>query len=110
MAGATNLNKARIKILVKTLGIERFREQVEAEWQLGRASAARLPAEEVARVRSFFRPQPYLATRGLRRQRRARARLPGLVSLQHPSAPHERVSRGVRVAQGPRTEPGGHEL
>jgi len=56
-----NLNKARIKILVKTLGIERFREQVEAEWQLGRASAARLPAEEVARVRSFFRPQPYLA-------------------------------------------------
>src|SRR5437016_1136694 len=56
-----NLNKARIKILVKTLGIECFREQVEAEWQLGRASAARLPAEEVARVRGFFRPQPYLA-------------------------------------------------
>src|SRR6266481_4587253 len=35
-----NLNKARIKILVKTLGIEHFREQVEAEWQLGRACAA----------------------------------------------------------------------
>ncbi len=56
-----NLNKARIKVLVKTLGIGRFREQVEAEWQLARASAARLPASEVERVRGFFRPQPYEA-------------------------------------------------
>ena len=54
-----NLNKARIKVLVKSLGVERFREQVEEEWQLGRASAARLPASEVERVRSFFRPQAY---------------------------------------------------
>ncbi len=54
-----NLNKARIKVLVKALGVARFREQVEAEWQLGRASAARLPATEVERVRGFFRPQPY---------------------------------------------------
>src|SRR5580693_5971558 len=54
-----NLNKARIKVLVKSLGIARFREQVEAEWQLSRASAARLPAAEVERVRGFFRPQPY---------------------------------------------------
>ncbi|TLZ04244.1 MAG: nitrite/sulfite reductase, partial [Gammaproteobacteria bacterium] len=54
-----NLNKARIKVLVKSLGIARFREQVEEEWRLGRARAARLPASEVERVRSFFRPQPY---------------------------------------------------
>ncbi|HEY0768411.1 MAG TPA: nitrite/sulfite reductase [Steroidobacteraceae bacterium] len=54
-----NLNKARIKVLVKSLGIARFREQVEAEWQVARASAARLPAAEVERVRGFFRPQPY---------------------------------------------------
>src|SRR6201993_1907010 len=33
-----NLNKARIKVLVKSLGIGRFREQVEAEWQLSRDS------------------------------------------------------------------------
>src|ERR1700724_2924182 len=50
-----NLNKARIKVLVKSLGVARFREQVEAEWQLSRASAARLPATEVERVRRFFR-------------------------------------------------------
>src|SRR5256714_88872 len=54
-----NLNKARIKILVKSLGIERFREQVEAEWRLSRDSSPLLPAAEVERVRGFFRPQPY---------------------------------------------------
>jgi sulfite reductase (NADPH) hemoprotein beta-component len=56
-----NLNKARIKVLVKALGVARFREQVEAEWQLSRTTAARLPATEVERVRGFFRPQPYEA-------------------------------------------------
>jgi sulfite reductase (NADPH) hemoprotein beta-component len=56
-----NLNKARIKVLVKSLGVERFREQVEAEWRAGRAHAARLEPAEVERVRAFFRPQPYEA-------------------------------------------------
>jgi sulfite reductase (NADPH) hemoprotein beta-component len=54
-----NMNKARIKVLVKALGGERFREQVEQEWQLGREHAARLPPEEVQRVRAFFHPPPY---------------------------------------------------
>src|SRR5215470_12267374 len=30
-----NIHKARIKVLVKSLGIGRFRDQVEAEWRLG---------------------------------------------------------------------------
>src|SRR5437764_6084669 len=54
-----NLNKARIKVLVKSLGVERFREQVEEEWQLGGARAAPLPASEVERARSVVRPQAY---------------------------------------------------
>ena len=54
-----NLNKARIKVLVKSIGIERFRELVEAEWRAARDSAPRLPPEEVERVRGHFRPQPY---------------------------------------------------
>ncbi len=54
-----NIHKARIKVLVKALGIERFRELVEAEWQESRAHAVQLPAAEVDRVRGFFRPQPY---------------------------------------------------
>ncbi len=54
-----NIHKARIKVLVKALGIERFRELVEAEWQENRAHAVQLPEAEVERVRAFFRPQPY---------------------------------------------------
>lgn len=54
-----NLNKARIKILVKSLGIEAFREQVEAEWQASRDTAPILPEAEVERVRAFFTPPAY---------------------------------------------------
>ncbi|HUA90038.1 MAG TPA: nitrite/sulfite reductase [Steroidobacteraceae bacterium] len=54
-----NIHKARIKILVKSLGIERFRELVEAEWLANRAHATRLTPAEVERVREHFRPQPY---------------------------------------------------
>src|SRR5262249_11070607 len=34
-----NIHKARIKVLVKSLGVDAFREQVEREWQLARATA-----------------------------------------------------------------------
>jgi sulfite reductase (NADPH) hemoprotein beta-component len=54
-----NLNKARIKILVKSLGAERFREQVEAEWHAARDTAPRLEAAQVDRVRSHFDPPGY---------------------------------------------------
>jgi sulfite reductase (NADPH) hemoprotein beta-component len=56
-----NIHKARIKILVKALGAEYFREQVEAEWSASRDTAPRLTSAEVTRVRDFFRPQPYEA-------------------------------------------------
>jgi sulfite reductase (NADPH) hemoprotein beta-component len=54
-----NIHKARIKILVKSVGISQFRDQVEAEWQTGREVAPRLEAAEVERVRSFFQPPAY---------------------------------------------------
>jgi sulfite reductase (NADPH) hemoprotein beta-component len=54
-----NIHKARIKVLVKSLGIERMRAEVENEWQASRASAPLLRASEVERVRAFFRPQLY---------------------------------------------------
>jgi len=54
-----NIHKARIKVLVKALGIEHFRELVEAEWQANRDHATLLPPEEIERVRSYFKPQPY---------------------------------------------------
>jgi len=54
-----NIHKARIKVLVKSLGIGRFRDLVETEWQAARDSAPRLEASEVERVRSFFKPPAY---------------------------------------------------
>jgi len=54
-----NLNKARIKVLVKSLGVARFREQVETEWSLERERAPRLELSEVERVRGCFTPPPY---------------------------------------------------
>ena len=69
-----NINKARIKVLVKSLGAERFREAVEAEWLAGRAHAPQLTRTEVERMRAFFRPQPYeaLADRDVTAGREAR--------------------------------------
>lgn len=60
-----NIHKARIKILVKSLGAERFRELVEAEWQAAREYAPRLEAAEVDRIRSFFTPPDYQALRNI---------------------------------------------
>jgi len=54
-----NIHKARIKILVKSLGIAKFREEVEAEWRASRDTAPRLETAEVERVRAFFKPPAY---------------------------------------------------
>src|SRR5205823_9120994 len=51
-----NIHKARIKILVKAVGIARFRDQVEAEWQEAKNTAPVLEAAQIERVRSFFQP------------------------------------------------------
>jgi sulfite reductase (NADPH) hemoprotein beta-component len=55
-----NLTKARIKILVRSLGITEFRRRVEAEWQLLRGAELRVDETQVARMRSHFEPPAYL--------------------------------------------------
>jgi sulfite reductase (NADPH) hemoprotein beta-component len=49
-----NIHKARIKILVKERGVDRFRDEVEAEWAHLRGGAATLSAEDVRRIESRF--------------------------------------------------------
>jgi sulfite reductase (NADPH) hemoprotein beta-component len=60
-----NLTKARIKILVRSLGIEEFKRRVEAEWQLLRDGGLRINDAEVARMRSHFNPPAYLALQNI---------------------------------------------
>ncbi|MBM3347622.1 MAG: nitrite/sulfite reductase [Betaproteobacteria bacterium] len=54
-----NMYKARIKILVKETGLEKFRAQVEAEWALLKDGPNTLIAEEVARVEARFTRPAY---------------------------------------------------
>ncbi len=56
-----NIHKARIKILVRSLGIAEFTRRVEAEWSALRAGAPRIDAAEIERMRGFFEPPAYLA-------------------------------------------------
>ncbi|KDE38669.1 Sulfite reductase [NADPH] hemoprotein beta-component [Nitrincola lacisaponensis] len=56
-----NKYKARIKILVEAMGVDAFRDQVEAEWQHTRDTELRLTDAEIARVKGFFQPHPYEA-------------------------------------------------
>jgi sulfite reductase (NADPH) hemoprotein beta-component len=56
-----NLTKARIKILVRSLGIEEFTRRVEAEWELLRDGGLRVDNAQIERMRSFFNPPAYLA-------------------------------------------------
>jgi sulfite reductase (NADPH) hemoprotein beta-component len=54
-----NKYKARIKILVKALGVEEFTRQVEAEWVDLKDSPSTLTEQELARVASYFVPPAY---------------------------------------------------
>ena len=54
-----NIYKARIKILVNTVGIDAFTDMVEAEWQALKDSALDLPEAEVARIKAYFAPPAY---------------------------------------------------
>jgi len=54
-----NAYKARIKILVKALGIEDFKQQVEAEWLHLKDNPNTITEAELARVGKHFEAMPY---------------------------------------------------
>jgi len=54
-----NIYKARIKILLKALGVEEFTRQVEAEWTDIKDGPSTLTAEEMHRVAAYFTPPAY---------------------------------------------------
>jgi len=53
-----NIYKARIKILVHELGVEKMREEVEAEFASTRDSALRLDPQTIEAIASQFAPPP----------------------------------------------------
>lgn len=54
-----NIYKARIKILVKAIGIDEYRRQVEEEWQDIKDGPGTLTEEELQRVSAYFTMPAY---------------------------------------------------
>jgi len=54
-----NIYKARIKILVKALGIDEFRRQVDEEWAHLKDGPLTITPNELDRVAKYFEPMPY---------------------------------------------------
>src|SRR6478752_956873 len=54
-----NIHKARIKIIVNQLGIDKFRELVDAEWEQTKDGVLKVPDDEVARIKAYFAPTAY---------------------------------------------------
>ncbi len=54
-----NKYKARIKILVKALGIDEFRSRVEEEWKHIKGKESTVPDTEFTRLQSFFTEPSY---------------------------------------------------
>jgi sulfite reductase (NADPH) hemoprotein beta-component len=56
-----NIHKARLKILVNSLGIERLRAEVDAEWAAIERESFSIPEGELARIGHYFAPPPFQA-------------------------------------------------
>jgi sulfite reductase (NADPH) hemoprotein beta-component len=54
-----NIHKARIKIIVNQLGVDKYRDLVEQEWRRLRDGRLRLPEAQIERIRSYFSPPQY---------------------------------------------------
>ena len=54
-----NIHKARIKIIVNQMGIDKYRELVDKEWELTKDGALKVPDDEIERIRAYFAPPAY---------------------------------------------------
>jgi sulfite reductase (NADPH) hemoprotein beta-component len=54
-----NIHKARIKIIVNQMGIDKYRELVDKEWELTKEGALKVPDDEIARINAYFAPPQY---------------------------------------------------
>jgi sulfite reductase (NADPH) hemoprotein beta-component len=54
-----NIHKARIKIIVNQMGIAKYRELVEAEFERIKDGALKIPQAEIDRIDAYFAPPAY---------------------------------------------------
>ncbi|MBS34482.1 MAG: sulfite reductase [Thiotrichales bacterium] len=104
-----NKYKARIKILVNSLGIDEFQAQVEAEWQVTRRYVEPIADDELARVARHFAAPDYrtgVESKSVSRQSRHKdefARWVAFNTLEHKVSGYRAV---YVVLKSPQTPPG----
>jgi sulfite reductase (NADPH) hemoprotein beta-component len=54
-----NIHKARIKIIVNQMGIDKYRELVDKDWEFTKNGALKVPDDEIARIDAYFAPPQY---------------------------------------------------
>lgn len=54
-----NIHKARIKIIVNQMGIDKYRELVDEEWERIKDSPLKIPQAELDRIDAYFAPPDY---------------------------------------------------
>ena len=54
-----NIHKARIKIIVNQMGIDKYRELVDKEWELTKNGTLKVPDDEIERINAYFAPPAY---------------------------------------------------
>ena len=54
-----NIHKARIKIIVNQMGIDKYRELVDQDFEFTKNSALKVPDDEVRRINAYFAPPQY---------------------------------------------------
>ena len=54
-----NIHKARIKIIVNQMGIDKYRELVDQDWEFTKNGVLKIPDEELARIDAYFAPPQY---------------------------------------------------
>jgi sulfite reductase (NADPH) hemoprotein beta-component len=54
-----NIHKARIKIIVNQMGIDKYRELVDQDWEFTKNGALKIPDDEVARINAYFAAPQY---------------------------------------------------
>ena len=64
-----NIHKARIKIIVNQMGIDKYRELVDQDWEFTKNGALKVPDDEVARINAYFAPPQYEKLAGPDRRR-----------------------------------------
>jgi sulfite reductase (NADPH) hemoprotein beta-component len=54
-----NIHKARIKIIVNQMGIDKYRELVDQDFEFTKNGALKIPDEEIERIDAYFEPPQY---------------------------------------------------